>query len=212
MHVFLSRPNWIADEFQEGLDVFLTQLNNLGLDPRTLGVSDYPSRAPLDEVIAILNECKGAIVLGVPQLEIQTGYLKGIPLKQPLTLATEWNHIEAALAYAKGLPVLILNHQTVTRGIFDRGVLNAFVHSVNLGSNAWSMQPAINGAIKQWKESCTKGSGNLQKSTNTKLKSDEPKCPNCSTSSISTYLSPIGKPFQHLAGGNWECTSCNYVE
>jgi len=67
----------------------MVQLENLALSPKTLGVTDYPSKAPLDEVIEILKSCQGAIVLGYPQLEVQAGVLKGNKLAKPLILATE---------------------------------------------------------------------------------------------------------------------------
>ena len=55
MEVFVSRPTWVSEEFQAGLDTFTLQLENLGLIPRTLGVTDYPSKSPLDEVIEIME-------------------------------------------------------------------------------------------------------------------------------------------------------------
>lgn len=84
MNIFLSRPTWIPPEFESGIKTFLTQLENLGLIPRTLGVSDYPNKAPLDEVIDILKDCKGAIILGIPQIEIRAGSIKGSNLESHL--------------------------------------------------------------------------------------------------------------------------------
>ena len=94
MRIFLSRPTWIPPQYKSGVETFLTQLQNLDFDARTLGVSDYPSKSPLDEVIEILGSCHGAIVLGVPQLEVHQGTLKGEAIGEPLILGTEWNHLE----------------------------------------------------------------------------------------------------------------------
>jgi hypothetical protein len=211
VRIFLSRPTWIATEFQAGMETFMTQLRNLSLDPRTLGVSDYPSKAPLDEVIDILTECKGAIVLGVPQIEVHAGRLKGEALNGNLVLGTEWNQLEAALAYAAGLPIIVVHHNTVSRGIFDRGVLNAYVHSVDLSSPTWSMDTGVNGAICRWKDNCAKGSGNFSRSTQVPIAPEKPTCPNCSTSQKLIYMSPIPSPLSEIAGGEWECSSCKYV-
>jgi hypothetical protein len=212
LRIFLSRPTWIPPAYDAGIGTFMTQLANLGLDPRTLGVSDYPSKSPLDEVIEILGTCKGAIVLGIPQIEVQTGSLKGAPLSGPLILGTEWNHLEAALAYAAGLPVLVISHFSVTRGIFDRGVMNAFVHSVDLSTNNWSMQPSLNGAISQWKTKCTNSEGNRISSKQPEALTDKPICPNCVNEKKRVYMSPIPAPFNKLAGGNWQCKSCSFVQ
>jgi hypothetical protein len=213
MQVFLSRPTWVAPEFKTGIDTLVRQLQNLGLTPRTLGVTDYPSRAPLDEVIQLMSECVGAIVLGVPQIRLEAGSLKGVAIRDPLELATEWNQLEAALAYSAGLPLLVVHHQTITRGIFDRGVLNAFLHRVDMSDSAWSMKEELNGAIGGWKKSCTLGTGNgPQKRQPQSELQGAPKCPNCAGLGRSVFMSPMPPPFNQVPGGNWECKSCNFVQ
>jgi len=211
LEIFVSRPTWVEPEYEEGLSTFLIQLKNLELTPRTLGVSDYPSKAPLDEVIGMLSSCKGAIILGYPQLEINSGILKGVKLAKPLHLATEWNHLEGAIAYSMGIPLLIIHHTTISRGIFDRGVLNAFMHSVDLTNPNWSMQEALNGAINNWKESCVKGGSNFTV-TNKQVHSDKPQFPNCSTNQKAIYMSSIPAPFAKIEGNEWECSRCHYME
>ena len=212
MQVFVSRPTWVSKEFEEGLNAFITLIENLGLVPRTLGVTDYPSKSPMDEVIEIMQSCKGAVILGYPQLQVTKGTLKGASINSELVLATEWNHLEAGLAYAAGLPLLVLHHTSVTRGVFDRGVLNAFLHSVDFGVPNWAMQPAINGAIKKWKQECVSGSSSYGGANKQKVIPGKPICPNCSGTNKAVYLSPIPSPFNSVAGGDWECSVCKYVE
>ncbi len=161
MDIFLSRPTWIHDSYKTGLRTLDTQLKNLDIIPRTLGISDYPSKAPLDEVIELMGKCQGAIILGIPQISVTAGLFKADAIDNPFDLATEWNHLEAALAYSLGLPIVIIKHESVSRGIFDRGVLNAFVHSIDMKQPAWSMEEAINGSLIQWKQNCLSGKGNL---------------------------------------------------
>jgi hypothetical protein len=204
----VSRPNWISSEFDPGLEVFLTSLNNMGLSPRTLGSSDYPSKAPLDEVIEIMDECEGAIILGYPQVTIFEGKIKEDKIENELLLPTEWNHIEAALAYSKGLPLIVIHHQGVSRGVFDRGVMNAFVHEVNLTSPTWSMDADLNGAIQKWKLNCDSGNSNFGIAV--KADPHKPTCPNCSTKSKPIYLSSLSPSFRAI--GKSACSSCNYIE
>jgi len=147
--IFISRPNWIATEFKQGLDKFITLLKTYELNPRTLGVNEYPTDSPLDEVIKIMNQCVGVIILGYPLLHVEKGLLKGTVIT--VDLATEWNHIEAGLAYAKGLPLLVIHHTNVSRGIFDRGALNKFLYQVDLTSNTWASDESILGAITAWR-------------------------------------------------------------
>lgn len=152
INVFVSRPNWIPGPFKKGLDVFLTRLVDLGLNPRTLGATDYPTKSPLDEVIKLMGECRGAVILGYPQIELFTGLVKGVAVDAvPMLIPTEWNHIEAGLAYARGLPLLVIHHPGISRGIFDHGALNSFLFRKDLSVQGWSVGEDISGAIRSWK-------------------------------------------------------------
>jgi hypothetical protein len=138
-NVFLSRPTWVGEDFRPGLDGFIGMLEGMGLHPRTLGTTDYPNKAPLDEVIALLNKCSGAVILGLPQISVTGGFLKDSAIAKELLLPTEWNHIEAGLAYARGLPLLAIHHLGVRRGIFDRGAMSTFLYERDLASPAWPL-------------------------------------------------------------------------
>ncbi len=207
MNVFVSRPTWVSPVFDAGLKVFLTSLENIGLTPRTLGSTDYPSKAPLDEVIEIMNECHGAIILGYPQILVSEGKIKGSDIKCDLMLPTEWNHIEAALAYSKGIPLIIFHHNGVSRGIFDRGVMNAFVYEVDFESPTWSMDSALNGAIQKWRSNCESGNANF--GITVAADPDKPICPNCTTNAKPIYLSALPQSFRKF--GKWRCPVCNYM-
>lgn len=149
--IFLSRPTWVAPQFQRGLDAFLQLLSSCDLRPRTLGTTDYPAKAPLDEVCDLMSACAGAIILGYPQIEITAGTVKGKPITS-LCLGTEWNHIEAALAYSQRKPLLLIHHESIGRGVFDRGTMNSFVYSRDLTDSAWSLAPDLNGALANWRK------------------------------------------------------------
>ncbi|MDH5525185.1 MAG: hypothetical protein OEY01_14510 [Desulfobulbaceae bacterium] len=208
MEIFLSRPTWVLSEFEEGLKIFILCLENMELIPRTLGASDYPSKSPLDEVIEIMSQCSGAIILGYPQITIEQGRLKNIEIKPSMSLSTEWNHIEAALAYSQSLPILVVHHNTVSRGIFDRGVMNAFVHKVDMEIPSWSMNKAFSGALKKWKENCISGNSNFPGRSPKTF--DENICPNCSTASKLIYMSKLSGAFKDF--GDWHCPKCEYMK
>ena len=153
MDVFLSRPNWVADEYAAGLELFLSKLRDLRLNPRTIGKTDFPVKSPLDEVIRVMGECRGAIILGYPQIHMAEGTIKGQEIHTHIFLPTEWNHIEAGLAYAKKLPLLVAHHSGIGRGIFDRGALNSFIFEKDFSKADWSAHEDIAGALRAWRDS-----------------------------------------------------------
>lgn len=149
--VFVSRPNWVPSEFDHGIKSFYALLKANGLNPRTIGQTDFPSKSPLDEVISLLHKCEGTIVLGIPQIEVKSGLIKGENIDKELQLGTEWNHIEAALSHSLNLPLLVVHHKTIGRGIFDRGASNSFLHKVDMIDASWAMSDGISGALLNWK-------------------------------------------------------------
>jgi hypothetical protein len=149
--IFLSRPNWVSPVYTKGLEYFLNLLDSHELRPRTIGTTDFPNKSPMDEVIELLYKCEGAIIIGYPQIQINYGSIKDTPITEPISLSTEWNHIEAGLAHALGLPLLVIHDQSISRGIFDRGVLNSFLYQKDFKDDAWGMSKDIIGALSQWK-------------------------------------------------------------
>jgi len=153
--IFVSRPSTIKPEYEPGLQRFLSLLHSHELNPRTLGTTDYPQSSPLDEVIRIMDQCVGSIILGYPQITVTNGSILNTPIDKAIILPTEWNHIEAALAYNKKLPLLIIHDIGVQRGIFDRGTLNGFLHEIDLTDSAWCLTESVIGALKTWKDKIT---------------------------------------------------------
>jgi hypothetical protein len=207
IEIFLSRPTLVSDQFKQGLDEFLGLLGAMEFSPRTLGVSDYPAKGPMDEVIDLLECCEGMIVLGYPQLEITTGFVKMKPVSN-VVLATEWNHIEASLAYARRIPLLVIHHAGVCRGIFDRGTLNSFVYERDLSSGGWALAPEIRGALAKWKSQIAgKPLGAVAANVGN---SGAPSCPNCSTASKRFYLNLIPADFVPIERASHECSRCGF--
>lgn len=153
--IFLSRPTWIDKKYEKGLEIFIQFLYAHNLNPRTIGTTDFPNQSPLDEVIKLMQNCVGAIILGYPQIIIKKGEIKNQSISNTISLGTEWNHIEAALAYSLHVPILVIHDNTVTRGIFDRGTLNAFIYSLELSDATWASNPTIIGALTSWIERLT---------------------------------------------------------
>src|SRR5437867_13172289 len=92
---------------------------------RSVGTSDFPNEAPLLAVLKIMNECHGAVILGLKQIHINQGILKPNTRSErkveDMDLPTPWNQIEAAIAFSLKIPTLIITEQGIEGGIFDIG-------------------------------------------------------------------------------------------
>jgi hypothetical protein len=151
--VFLSRPTVLSPAQASFCQTLVEMLGAEHLTPRTLGVTDYPATAPLGEVLKLMRSCKGALVLGLNQLNVTRGTFKpGTSTAKEVSgvaLPTPWNQIEAGIAVALGLPLLLVREPGVEGGVFDVGSSDRFVHQATLSSD-WLASQAFRQPFESW--------------------------------------------------------------
>ncbi|MDD2390549.1 MAG: hypothetical protein PHP23_12565 [Desulfobacterales bacterium] len=144
--VFLSRPNWVAKHIDKQFDQFYSLLEKCGFSPRTIGKNVVPLSSPFEDVVNLMNKCQCTIVLGLPQIHVKSGTIKGENVEKRFDLPTEWNQIEAAISIMLKKPTLMMLHNTITaRGLFERGAANVFVHKFHTFGPKWilEMEPKL---------------------------------------------------------------------
>ncbi len=141
--VFLSHPKPFLQAQEDFVGRVRHHLRQRGLAPRTLGVTDYDMDAPLKAIRRLMLECNGVINIafrrsfitqGVGNLRTDLG-LRERSLDDTW-LTTPWAHIEPAMAYQIGLPVLILREAGVLQdGILEQGVLGTYMPEFNVDND-----------------------------------------------------------------------------
>lgn len=131
--VFVSCPTSLSERQEAARGLILAQLDDLGLEPRAVGRSDYPTELPLREVLILIRHCAGGVILGFEQYRSHGGIerpetVRARKVDSVRPLPTPWNHIEAGLLLGASLPTLIFREDGITGGVFDPGVTTAFVH------------------------------------------------------------------------------------
>ena len=147
--IFLSCPTQLNRKQNASRKVILNGLDELQLEPRALGRSDYPKDVPLKEVYAIAKHCHGGIILGYEQFYSETGAFKRgakeevvVNKSTPVFFPTPWNQLEAGILFGLKLPLLIFKEKGIHGGVFDVGTTEVFVHET----------PSPRPSIKQKKE------------------------------------------------------------
>jgi len=150
--IFISRPSIISTKYESSYVSFEDFLKTKGIILRRLGSSDYSRKAPLVAVMEIIEDCKGAIILGYPQYEVHKKFKKvdNVQSKSCLLIPTPWNQIEAVLAYKKKIPVLIVAQNGIDGGIFDYGVTGEFVLKTDLSKSNWYKENDFDGIFSEW--------------------------------------------------------------
>ncbi len=97
--------------------------------------------APLKAVRRLMLECNGLITLAFRRTYIETGVSRyGTDIPGTVShsvdgqwLTSPWAHIEPAMAYQLGLPILIFREKGVLEeGILDKGVAGLYIPEFDL--------------------------------------------------------------------------------
>lgn len=153
--VFVSCPTTLNAKQNAARSRILVQLERLGLEPRALGRSDYPTEYPLREVAVIAKHCSGGVILGFEQFRAPSGVWKRAAkgktaAKQAVIFPTPWNHLEAGILFGLKLPLLVFREPGISGGVFDNGVTDAFVHTMPQGNLTPSKREAFEALFLKW--------------------------------------------------------------
>ena len=135
--VFLSSPTHLNNDQNKSRNVIIDILEELQIEPRALGRTDYPKDLPLKEVYAIAKHCHGGVILGFEQFQATIGIWKrntkqemNISDGKSVSFPTPWNQLEAGILFGLRLPLLIFREKEVYGGVFDVGTSEVFVHEI----------------------------------------------------------------------------------
>jgi hypothetical protein len=154
LDVFVSVGGTSNNEQEGFVRAVEDRLRSEGLVPHTVGRNTFSSDAPLKTVTELLNSCAGAVVIALERSFFPSGIDKrGGPKESQLSnvrLPTPWNHIEAAMAYSRGLPLLVV----VEKGLKSEGLLEHgydwYVQWIEAVPSALTTSE-FNGVLASWK-------------------------------------------------------------
>lgn len=143
--VFLSYPRPHLKEQAQFMDKLARYLRDRGLEPRTLGVTDYDMDTPLKAIRRLMLESNGVITIALRRTKVNDAVsraganledAKESPVKD-CWLTSPYCQIEPAMAYQLGLPLLILRERgVVAEGLLQHGVVGLFMPEVDMSNSA----------------------------------------------------------------------------
>jgi hypothetical protein len=126
MKIFLSVGRTYTDAQETFVRRIEDHLRAHGLVPQTVGRSYFSSQQPLKAIDILMNECVGSVVVALERTFIaQAVDRRGSPKESVAAnvyLPTVWNQIEAAMAYVRGHPLLVLLEDGLKpEGLLEKG-------------------------------------------------------------------------------------------
>lgn len=155
INVFVSVGGTATEQEEAFVRAVEDRLRSEGLIPHTVGRNAFSADAPLRTVDELLDRCSGTIVIALERSYFPFGAEKrGGPKEIALAdvkLPTPWNQIEAAMTYARGLPLMVV----VEAGLKSEGLLEPgydwYVQRVKPEAAALSTNE-FNGVLASWKK------------------------------------------------------------
>jgi hypothetical protein len=152
--VFLSYPKPYLKRQEQFVERIKSILEGKGFLARTLGVTDYDMEEPLTAIRRLMLECNGIITVAFRRTFIEKGAIKPKSDNEeaPTELNNSWitspySHIEPAMAFQIGLPVLIIREKgVIADGVLEKGIIGIYQPEFNLdgdiekylNSNEWN--------------------------------------------------------------------------
>jgi hypothetical protein len=161
--VFLSYPKPCHLNQEKFIERACMELESKGFAPRTLGVTDYSVEAPLTAIRQIMVESNGLVTIAFRRthLERATGnYRADVAGRDEYDLSgrwltSPWSHIEPAMAYQIGLPILLLKEKGVLAdGVLERGVVGLYMPEFDVEAplDAYFESYEWKSIISQWEQ------------------------------------------------------------
>jgi hypothetical protein len=153
--VFVSCPTQLNQKQQSAREVIIRELKILGMEPRALGRTDYPSSFPLKEVLVIAKHCSGGVILGFEQFFTLSGIWKRGTIEETNTsssvaFSTPWNQLETGILFTLEIPLLVFREEVIYGGVFDAGVTDVFIHKMPMGRLSRVTKNALHEVFLNW--------------------------------------------------------------
>jgi len=153
-NVFISVGGTATDEQENFVSAIETRLRSENLIPNTVGRNKFSADSPLKTINELMNDCSGTIIVALERTYFPTGLEKRGGIKESeLTdtkFATPWNQIEAAMAYSKGQPLmLIIEEGLKSEGLLEKGY-DWYVMWVKPDKSSLTTSE-FNGVLSSWK-------------------------------------------------------------
>ena len=141
--IFLSYPKPHLKKQDEFIEKIKNILDKRGFIGRTLGVTDYDMNEPLTAIRRLMLECNGVITIAFRRTYVSNGLIKAFSDNNEKTteikdkwLTSPYCHIEPAMAFQIGLPVLIFRESGVIQeGILEKGIIGTYLPEFELDNN-----------------------------------------------------------------------------
>lgn len=164
VRVFLSVGGGRSEQQEAFVSAIKKFCSTRSIEAKTVDEYTSTNRQPLKDVEYRMNRCYGAIVLAFERAHVESGvWRRGAPQQRPMKdvrFSPVWNQIEAAMAYTRGLPLLVI----AEKGLESEGLLESKydwrVKWVSIDQSV-VQDPEFRGMFEDWRQQVLATRGDL---------------------------------------------------
>lgn len=123
------------------------------LEPRVINKTDYPTGNPHTDISRVMKECSGTIVVAYERTYYSSGLEKRSSEEEKkvaeIKYTTPWNQIEAAMAYALGMPILVLLEADLKEEGLLEGKYDWYVERIGINESSL-IKKSVRLRIEAW--------------------------------------------------------------
>lgn len=154
--VFLSVGRTFTKEQEQYVKAIENFMLTHGIKTQTVGRNYFSNQQPLKSIEELMKQCSGAVILALERIHVETALEKRTSPQEKrwerINLPSVWNQIEAAIAYAFGLPLLVIVENNIkSEGLLETGY-DWYVKWINIEDILFE-DPEFTGLFDSWLKS-----------------------------------------------------------
>lgn len=162
--IFLSVGTPHRLDQQQFLHRLRREMQQLGVEFRSLASNTYSDSSPLDQIADLLLSCKAALIVGLDRSHGYAVFERERSDRQQVYsdhyTATAWNQLEGGMASALRLPIVVLRERRLHKeGIFEAKNHRHHILDFNLEEESKGLSRGLSGFLAGWVQSLRKSDG-----------------------------------------------------
>jgi hypothetical protein len=162
--VFLSFGGPHRLDQQQFLQRLRLEMQQLGVEFRSLSTDSYSRSAPFDQIAELLMSCRAALIVGMDRSHAYAVIEREKSDRQKVYpdqyTPTAWNQIEGSMASALRLPIVILReHRLHQEGIFEAKSHRHHILDFDLQAESKGLSAELRGFLAGWVHDIRTGLG-----------------------------------------------------
>ena len=146
--VFVSCLGALSPKQSDYLNSLVLRLQRKNVLIKRYTRDEYRKSGQIGGIRNEMCKCRGVIIIGFKHIIVNSGVIRPASIDKQLVenewLSAPWNSIEAGIATALGLPLLIIKDRSINDGIFDDSINDKLITKIDANLSEYEFEKQLN--------------------------------------------------------------------